>query len=65
MPCGGFEPTIPASEREKTLHALDRSATKTGILNKYGIKYNENCALNCFTGAIILTYVLSTWKVSV
>jgi hypothetical protein len=27
----GFEPTIPASERAKTVHALDRSATVTGV----------------------------------
>jgi hypothetical protein len=26
----GFEPPIPASERAKTVHALDRSATVTG-----------------------------------
>jgi hypothetical protein len=26
MPFMGFEPTIPASERAKTVHALDRSA---------------------------------------
>jgi hypothetical protein len=25
----GFEPTIPASERAKTVHALDRAATVT------------------------------------
>jgi hypothetical protein len=31
MPCMGFEPTIPASEREKAVHVLDRSATVTGI----------------------------------
>jgi hypothetical protein len=30
MPCVGFEPTIPASERMKTVHALDRSVTVTG-----------------------------------
>jgi hypothetical protein len=30
MPQVGFEPTIPASERAKTVHALDRSATVTG-----------------------------------
>jgi hypothetical protein len=30
MPWVGFEPTIPASERAKTVHALDRSATVTG-----------------------------------
>jgi hypothetical protein len=27
----GFEPTIPASERAKTVHALDRSATVIGL----------------------------------
>jgi hypothetical protein len=27
MPCVGFEPTISASERAKTVHSLDRSAT--------------------------------------
>jgi hypothetical protein len=32
MPSMGFEPTIPASERAKTVHALDRSATVTGSL---------------------------------
>jgi hypothetical protein len=30
MPCVGFEPTIPASELAKTVHALDRAATVTG-----------------------------------
>jgi hypothetical protein len=32
MPWVGFEPTIPASEREKVVHILDRSATVTGYL---------------------------------
>jgi hypothetical protein len=31
MPCVGFEATITASELAKTVHALDRSATVTGI----------------------------------
>jgi hypothetical protein len=30
MPCVGFDPTIPAFERTKTVHALDRPATMTG-----------------------------------
>jgi hypothetical protein len=30
MPCVGFEPTIPASEWAKTVHALDRLPTVTG-----------------------------------
>jgi hypothetical protein len=33
MPFVGFEPTIPASERAKTVHALDLSGTVTGILH--------------------------------
>jgi hypothetical protein len=32
MPWVGFEHTIPVSERAKTVHALDRSATVTGML---------------------------------
>jgi hypothetical protein len=36
MPRVGFESTIPASERAKTVHALDRSATVTGFSLKYG-----------------------------
>jgi hypothetical protein len=35
MPQVGFEPTIPAFERAKTVHALDRWALVTGEL-KYG-----------------------------
>jgi hypothetical protein len=30
MLCVGFEPTVPASEQVKTVHASDRSATVTG-----------------------------------
>jgi hypothetical protein len=37
MPWVGFENTIPASERAKTVHALDRSATVTGKLFLYVI----------------------------
>jgi hypothetical protein len=32
MPCVGLEPTIPASEQAKTLHALYRPATVTVII---------------------------------
>jgi hypothetical protein len=35
MPRVGLEPTITASERAKTVHALDRSATVTGTQNTY------------------------------
>jgi hypothetical protein len=36
MPWVGFELTIPASERTKTVHVLDRLATVTGIIFIYG-----------------------------
>jgi hypothetical protein len=32
MPEAGFEPTITASARAKTVHALDRAATVTGYM---------------------------------
>jgi hypothetical protein len=31
MPRIGFEPTIPASKRARTVHALDHWATATGV----------------------------------
>jgi hypothetical protein len=43
MPSVGFEPTIPASERAKTVHALDRAATVIGTRSSetqfYILKY--------------------------
>jgi hypothetical protein len=41
MPCVGFEPTIPASERAKTVYALDRSATVTGLDVDYLPQWKE------------------------
>jgi hypothetical protein len=32
MPYVGSEPTIPASDRAKTVHALDRSGTVIGFV---------------------------------
>jgi hypothetical protein len=32
MPCVGLEPTVPASERAKTVLAFDRAATVTGLI---------------------------------
>jgi hypothetical protein len=43
MPWVGYKPTIPASERAKTVHASDRSATMTGVwrldMHIYGNKH--------------------------
>jgi hypothetical protein len=41
MPCVGFEPKIPASERAKTVHGLDRSATVTGENNITATKWRR------------------------
>jgi hypothetical protein len=41
MPFVRFEPTIPASERAKTVHALDRSATMTGYGALGGMKIDS------------------------
>jgi hypothetical protein len=38
MPWVAFDPTVPVSERARTVHALDRSATVTGKL--YIASYN-------------------------
>jgi hypothetical protein len=54
MPCVVFEPTIPASERAKTVHALDRAATEIGlavilsieIFISEGRKSGESCTAN-------------------
>jgi hypothetical protein len=39
MPCVEFEPTIPASERAKTVDALDCGATVTGLYIIYYLFY--------------------------
>jgi hypothetical protein len=44
MPLVGFEPTIPVSEEEKTVHVLDRSATVTGF---YGLILHNITGCKC------------------
>jgi hypothetical protein len=51
----GFEPTITASERAKTVHVLDYSATVTGSVTRialpfYVAKYEEIAMLYNHTG---------------
>jgi hypothetical protein len=41
MPRVGFEPTIPASKRTKTLHALEHAATVTDSLLNGMYKLNS------------------------
>jgi hypothetical protein len=35
MPLAGFEPMVPVFKRAKTFHALDRTATVTGMIYIY------------------------------
>jgi hypothetical protein len=46
MPCVRFETTIPASERPKTVHALDRSATVTGLHATYTVVNKHNFTIS-------------------
>jgi hypothetical protein len=41
MPWVGFEPTIPASERAKTVHALDRASTVIGMFTDTSSNWRE------------------------
>jgi hypothetical protein len=48
----GFEPTVPASERARTVHVLDRSATVTGTFvlgvdNVYSIHCTCIASVHC------------------
>jgi hypothetical protein len=47
MPCVGFEPTIPAFERAKTVYALDRVATVIGRNYKSIIVYSATLLQAC------------------
>jgi hypothetical protein len=43
----GFEPTIPAFEQAKTVHALDRAATVTGFLYYSPLRYFQFYEYDC------------------
>jgi hypothetical protein len=51
----GLEPTIPAPERAKTVHALDRSATVTGRKASY-IVLIHSCVLIhfCYVNHVLI-----------
>jgi hypothetical protein len=44
----GFEPTIPAFEQAKTVHAIDRAATVISVSGKAGklLQFNTNQFIN-------------------
>jgi hypothetical protein len=60
MPFVGFEPMIPASERAKTVHALDCSTTVTGAKHYYSVEINGGelnsnswVANTCLVGKVV------------
>jgi hypothetical protein len=68
MPWAGFKPTIPASERAKTVHALDRAATVTNYLRRYSKKsqhsIGNNGSSHCTqepTGSLLNKQKLLSW----
>jgi hypothetical protein len=58
----GFEPTIPAFERSKTLHALDRAATDWQTVHITLIKFNIVNSRYLIT--TVSTYILVKVKFS-
>jgi hypothetical protein len=65
MPWVGFEPTIPAFERAKTVHALDRAATVIGVITLYGawISLNTNkVEFEVLTAVIMKSYI--SWDIT-
>jgi hypothetical protein len=63
----GFEPTIPASERAKTVHALDRSPTVTGHLIIVLINILQTVIITwrtwtCEVRAAVIPFNLGIWN---
>jgi hypothetical protein len=62
MPSVGFEPTIPASERGKPVHAIDREATVTGeayYLPPTNKEINNVCSFISMSLQALITYLSS------
>jgi hypothetical protein len=60
MPLVGFEPTIPASEKAKTVHALDRSTTVTGM-SYNNVQENVDTQFNAVT-ILSIAFLRFIWK---
>ena len=62
MPWVGFKPTVPVSKRAKTVHALDRWATMTGVTHIYlSIFVTSVCLYACqplLSVSLYIKYVL-------
>jgi hypothetical protein len=55
MPYVRFEPKIPASERAKTVHALDRSAAVTDYISFYKVKNRKSYLSVCEPVSVLKT----------
>jgi hypothetical protein len=66
MPWVGFKLTILASERAKTVHALDRSATVTGmkVFTTSHLTQNNENNLRCFAYNVHNTHKMCNLKFS-
>jgi hypothetical protein len=64
MPWVGFEPTIPAFERAKTVHALERAVTVIGEQSNVGMTGNTRRVLGSTLGRITGCYVRGLWLFS-
>jgi hypothetical protein len=52
MPQVGFEPLIPVFERAKIVHALDRTATATGLYLYLVLSNDQNSIKICLTNRV-------------
>jgi hypothetical protein len=68
MSCVGFEPTIPASERAKTLQALDRLAIVTGAVHKptqnLAATWVSDLSVYCLAMGLYVTLVMKWFCVN-
>jgi hypothetical protein len=71
MPCVGLEPMIPVSERAKTFHALERSATVAGsriILRIHicrSIKWSLHFSSGSETKLLMNSNICTSWQLRV
>jgi hypothetical protein len=61
MPWVGFEPTIPASERAKTVHALDRAAIVTDTSRIYVKKNYLIFLINVVYLVDVIQHICNYW----
>jgi hypothetical protein len=61
MPGVGFEPTIPASEQAKTVHASDRAAAVIGLICHTSINFTPGISYIRASGFLVLNSYIPSW----